>query len=234
MRPIAGPLDLPHKGRMTLSVVTGANRGIGLHLVKQLKARGPVIAACRTATPELTALGVEIVEGVEVTDPEGVAKLAAAVGDRSLDLLINNAGVLIADSLEDVKFEDVSRQFEVNALGPLRVTAALRSRLKRGSKVGLVTSRMGSIEDNTSGGYYGYRMSKAALNIAGKSLAIDLRPAGVAVAILHPGFVKTDMVGGQGQVEPEDAAKGLLARLDELTLETSGGFWHANGQRLPW
>ena len=92
----------------------------------------------------------------------------------------------------------------------------------------------GSIDDNSSGGYYGYRMSKAALNMAAKSLAVDLKPAGVAVAILHPGMVKTDMVAGHGQVEPDDAARGLLARLDELTLESSGGFWHANGQRLPW
>ena len=94
---------------------------------------------------------------------------------------------------------------------------------------------MGSIDDNSSGGAYGYRMSKAALNMAGKSLAVDLRSRGLAVAILHPGMVSTDMVGGHGgQVEPVDAARGLLARVDELTLETSGGFWHANGQRLPW
>jgi NAD(P)-dependent dehydrogenase (short-subunit alcohol dehydrogenase family) len=93
---------------------------------------------------------------------------------------------------------------------------------------------MGSIDDNSSGGAYGYRMSKAALNMAGKSLALDLRDRGVTVAILHPGMVKTDMIGGHGQVEPEDAARGLLARVDALTPETTGGFWHANGQRLPW
>jgi NAD(P)-dependent dehydrogenase (short-subunit alcohol dehydrogenase family) len=93
---------------------------------------------------------------------------------------------------------------------------------------------MGSIDDNSSGGFYGYRMSKAALNMAGKSLAEDLKGQGVAVAILHPGMVKTDMVGDHGQVEPEQAAQGLLARIDALTLATSGGFWHANGERLPW
>jgi NAD(P)-dependent dehydrogenase (short-subunit alcohol dehydrogenase family) len=93
---------------------------------------------------------------------------------------------------------------------------------------------MGSIDDNSSGGGYGYRMSKAALNMAGKSLAVDLKGAGIAVAILHPGMVRTEMIGGRGQVEPSEAARGLLARIDEVTLETSGGFWHANGERLPW
>ncbi len=100
---------------------------------------------------------MEIAEGIEVTDAEGAAKLAAAVNDRAIDLLINNAGVLIADQLNRVDFEDVTKQFEINALGPLRVTFALSSHLKRGSKVGLITSRMGSIDDNSSGGYYGYQ-----------------------------------------------------------------------------
>jgi NAD(P)-dependent dehydrogenase (short-subunit alcohol dehydrogenase family) len=221
---------------MSLAIVTGANRGIGLALTGALAARGAtVIAACRSDSPGLTKLGVEVVDGVDVTSHTGVQRLAKAVGDRSIDLLINNAGILLwGDQLDSLDFEGIRKQFEVNALGPLRVTAALRSRLRKGAKVGLITSRMGSIDDNTSGGSYGYRMSKAALNMAGKSLALDLRPVEVAVAILHPGMVKTDMVGAHGQVEPADAARGLLARLDELTLETSGGFWHANGERLPW
>jgi NAD(P)-dependent dehydrogenase (short-subunit alcohol dehydrogenase family) len=221
---------------MSLAIVTGANRGIGLALTAALAARGAtVLAACRSDSPGLTKLGVEVVDGVDVTSHTGVQRLAKAVADRSIDLLINNAGILLwGDQLDTLDFEGIRKQFEVNALGPLRVTAALRSRLRKGAKVGLITSRMGSIDDNTSGGAYGYRMSKAALNMAGKSLALDLRPVEVAVAILHPGMVKTDMVGEHGQVEPAEAAKGLLARLDELTLETSGGFWHANGQRLPW
>jgi NAD(P)-dependent dehydrogenase (short-subunit alcohol dehydrogenase family) len=221
---------------MSLAIVTGANRGIGLALTAALAARGAtVLAACRSDSPGLTKLGVEVVDGVDVTSHTGVQRLAKAVADRSIDLLINNAGILLwGDQLDTLDFEGIRKQFEVNALGPLRVTAALRSRLGKGAKVGLITSRMGSIDDNTSGGAYGYRMSKAALNMAGKSLALDLRPVEVAVAVLHPGMVKTDMVGEHGQVEPAEAAKGLLARLDELTLETSGGFWHANGQRLPW
>jgi len=221
---------------MSLALVTGANRGIGLALVEALLKRGSrVIGACRTSSPALAQSGAEVVDGVDVTSEEGVAKLAQAVGDRKLDLLVNNAGILLwGDQLTAIDFDGELKQFEVNALGPLRVTAALRTRLAPGGKVALITSRMGSIDDNGSGGAYGYRMSKAALNMAGKSLAVDLKPAEVAVAILHPGMVKTEMVGDHGQIEPADAAKGLLARIDELTLEKTGGFWHANGQTLPW
>ena len=221
---------------MSLALVTGANRGIGLALVEALLKRGShVIGACRIASPALAQSGAEVVDGVDVTSEEGVAKLAQAVGDRKLDLLVNNAGILLwGDQLSGIDFDGVLKQFEVNALGPLRVTAALRTRLAKGGKVALITSRMGSIDDNGSGSAYGYRMSKAALNMAGKSLAVDLKPAEVAVAILHPGMVKTDMVGEHGQIEPADAATGLLARIDELTLEKTGGFWHANGQTLPW
>ncbi len=221
---------------MALAVVTGANRGIGLALAELLKQREfSVLATCRKSSPALEALGVEIEAGIDVTDERSLETLVAAVGVREVDLLINNAGILErSGSLSELDVASIRRQFEVNALAPLRVTAALRTRLRPGSKVGLITSRMGSIDDNGSGGAYGYRMSKAALNMAGKSLAVDLKPAGVAVAILHPGMVRTDMTGAHGQVAPLDAARGLLARLDELTLETSGGFWHANGERLPW
>lgn len=221
---------------MALTVVTGANRGIGFALCERLVERkATVLAACRSASSELKKLGVEVVDKVEVTDGAGIDRLVAAVGKRSIDLLINNAGILLwAKDFPELDVEGIRKQFEVNALAPLRVTAALRERLGQGSKVALVTSRMGSIDDNTSGGGYGYRMSKAALNMAGKSLAVDLKGAGISVAILHPGMVRTEMIGGRGQVEPSEAARGLLARIDELTLETSGGFWHANGERLPW
>ena len=207
------------------SVVTGSNRGIGLALVEALAKRGPVLAACRSTSPALDALrarGVEVVDGVEVTSPEGLARLVAAVGERPIDLLVQNAGILVwGDRLGALNVEGIRRQFEVNALGPLLLTDALRARLPAGSKVALITSRMGSIDDNGSGSAYGYRMSKAALNMAGKSLAIDLAPQGVAVALLHPGMVKTDMVGDHGQIEPADAAKGLLDRIDELSVATT-------------
>lgn len=221
---------------MALAVVTGANRGIGLALVELLKQREfEVLAACRQSSPDLARLNVEVLDGVDVADDLGIERLVKAVGTRPIQLLVNNAGIMHwPDPLDKIDAAGIRRQFEVNALAPLRVTAALRGRLGRGSKVGLITSRMGSIDDNSSGGAYGYRMSKAALNMAGKSLAVDLKPAGVAVALLHPGMVRTELTGSHGQVEPRDAARGLLARLDELTLETSGGFWHANGERLPW
>lgn len=220
---------------MTFAIVTGSGRGIGLALCRELVARGAsVLAACRSKSAALSALRVEVVEGVDVASADGARALARAVGERKIDLLINNAGILAEESLAELDFDSIERQFTVNALGPLRVTEALLPRLARGAKIGLITSRMGSIEDNGSGGYYGYRMSKAALNAAGKSLAIDLKPRGVAVALLHPGFVRTEMTAMHGSVAPEEAARGLLARLDDLTLAESGGFWHMNGERLPW
>ena len=220
---------------MATVCISGASRGIGLELARQYRDRGDqVVAACRQATDELKKLGVEVVEGVDVTDEAAVSKLAKAVGKRHVDILVNCAGVLSDESLADLDFDRIRYQFEVNSLGPLRVTAALRENLEPGSKVAIVTSRMGSIEDNTSGGRYGYRMSKCAVNMAGRSLAHDLREASIAVAVLHPGFVRTDMTGHQGLVDPPESAAGLIARIDELTLESSGGFWHANGERLPW
>ena len=122
----------------------------------------------------------------------------------------------------------------VNALGPLRMTYAMLPFLNDGAKIAMMTSRMGSIGDNTSGSRYGYRMSKAALNIASVSLAYDLKPRGIAVGILHPGFVRTKMTGNNGFIDPDEAVTALLTRIDELTLDNSGTFWHSNGNVLPW
>ncbi len=220
---------------MAKAVVTGANRGIGLELTRQLLERGDaVVAACRIPSPELSATRAEVVTGIDVRDGESIARLARHLDGVAVDLLVNNAGILSRETLDNLDLDRIRRQLEVNAIGPLRVTAALLPNLHRGAKVALVTSRMGSIGDNTSGGSYGYRMSKAALNIAGVSLARDLAERGIAVAILHPGFVRTGMTGGQGMVGPEESAAGLLERIDALTLETSGSFWHANGEPLPW
>lgn len=220
---------------MTFSIVTGANRGIGLALTKALAARGgEVLAVCRQSSTELDTLGVQVLTGVDVSHPECGEIVARTVGSRKVDLLINNAGILLwGDAIQTPNFAGMLQQFEVNAVGPLRITFALQSQLA-GGKIAFITSRMGSIADNGSGGAYGYRMSKAALNIAAVSVARDLKNQGTAVIILHPGMVKTEMIGGRGEIEPEDAAAGLLSRVDDLTLETSGRFFHQNGEELPW
>jgi NAD(P)-dependent dehydrogenase (short-subunit alcohol dehydrogenase family) len=216
-------------------VITGANRGIGLELVKQLHARGEtVIAVCRRASDGLRHVGARVIDGVDVTDPASLAELGGTLADVRIDVLVNNAGILEADELSTLDFEAVRRQLEVNAIGPLQVTKALLPRLARPAKVVIVTSRMGSIADNDSGRMYGYRMSKAAVNAAGVSLARDLAHCDVAVALLHPGYVKTDMTNNRGNVLPEDSAAGLIARIDDLSLENTGRFWHAEGRELPW
>ena len=220
---------------MSTVLITGANRGIGLEFCRQLTARGDtVIATCRTPSPELRALPVEIIDGVDVADDESVAALARALSGRAIDLLINNAGVLIRTNLEGLDFELIRRQFEINSIGPLRVTNALRGNLASGSTVAIITSRMGSIADNTSGGHYGYRMSKAAVNMAGKSLSLDLRPLGIAVVLLHPGWVRTDMTANNGLINTDESVAGLLARIDQITLDDTGTFWHTNGAPLSW
>jgi short-subunit dehydrogenase len=219
---------------MSKILITGANRGIGLELTKQLLLRGDeVIAVCRTASEELQSLKLRVIEGIDVCTDQSISSLQSQLGDEKLDWLINNAGILSVESLDSLDFGTMEQQFRVNALGPLRTTAGLLQNLPSGSKVGIVTSRMGSIEDNTSGGYYGYRMSKVAVNMAGMSLARDLKDRGVAVALLHPGMVATDMTGGRG-VPAEHSAAGLIQRMDALELATTGSFWHAEGEQLPW
>jgi NAD(P)-dependent dehydrogenase (short-subunit alcohol dehydrogenase family) len=219
---------------MSTVLITGANRGIGLELTRQLHARGlDVIATCRRPSDALDALGVRVIDGVDVTNPESIEALAAAI-EQPIDLLVNNAGILTAERFDAIDYDAVRKQFEVNALGPLRVTEALAPMLRAGSKVAIITSRMGSIGDNTSGSMYGYRMSKAAVNMAGASLAKDLAPRGIAVALLHPGSVRTEMTGGRGMVEADFSVRGLIERIEALTLDNSGTFWHAQGEVLPW
>jgi len=216
-------------------LITGANRGIGLALCQQYKASGAeVIAVCRRTSTELLELGVEIIDSIELTSEQSVLKLAQALGARQIDLLINNAGILRSQSLDNLDFEIVSEQFQVNAVAPLRLVKKLMENLVEGSKIAMITSRMGSIEDNSSGSAYGYRMSKCALNAAGKSLAVDLKPKGIAVALLHPGYVQTEMVNFGGEISATVAAQRLVQRIEELSLQNSGTFWHSNGEVLPW
>jgi NAD(P)-dependent dehydrogenase (short-subunit alcohol dehydrogenase family) len=215
-------------------VVTGCNRGIGLELVKQYAARGDTVTAvCRTPSDDLAATGARIIDDVDVATDAGVSHLARSLDGEVIDVLINNAGILIGDTFDTLDFENMIEQYKVNTLGPLRVTKALRGNLQRGSKLAIVSSRVGSIDDNGSGNNYGYRASKTAVNMVGTNLKHDLVEAGIAVAILHPGLVATEMTRGTG-IPPADAARGLIERIDDLTLETTGGFWHAEGYRLPW
>jgi NAD(P)-dependent dehydrogenase (short-subunit alcohol dehydrogenase family) len=219
---------------MSLHVVTGANRGIGLELCRQLVARGSqVLAVCRAASPELHALGVRVAEGVDLVEERAIRSLAERLRGERVEALIQNAGILERSGLDALDVDAIRRQFEVNALAPLRLTHALLPCLGRGARIVFVTSLMGSMGDNGSGGYYGYRMSKAALNAAAVSLARDLSSRGIAVAILHPGMVATEMTGGRG-IPVAQAAAGLIARMDETTLESSGRFRHADGRELPW
>lgn len=216
-------------------VITGANRGIGLELARHYANEGcDVIGVCRETSPELTEIAARIVEGVDVTTEDGIRKLTGELKGQSIDLLINNAGMLQDEKLGSIDFDSIRTQMEINAYAPLRVAEALVSQIPSGGKIANITSRMGSIADNDSGGRYGYRASKAALNAFGKSLAMDLKPKGIAVAQLHPGYVQTRMVNFGGLITPAESAKGLAARIEGLNLENTGSFWHSNGEELPW
>ena len=216
-------------------VITGANRGIGLEFVKQYIALGcKVYSLCRNSSDELNASGAKVIDKVDVGNVECLEKILPTLHDIKIDLLINNAGVLADESLQDMSAATIEYQFRVNALGPVLVTQMLQNQLVKGAKVAMITSRMGSVTDNTSGGRYGYRMSKAALNIAGMSLAHDLKPQGVAVALLHPGYVQTEMVNNNGDISAALSVERLMQRIEALSLDNTGTFWHSNGEVLPW
>ena len=216
-------------------LVTGTSRGIGLELARQLHARGDtVIAACRTSTRELDAVGCEVVDGIDVASDDVGNALDAALGDRTLDVVVNNAGLLRHGTLDDLDLDGAAAQFQVNTLGPLRITAALLPRLGSGGKVAIVSSRAGSMGDKPGGGMYGYRISKAGVNMVGANLAHDLAPRGIHVVVLHPGFIRTEMTGGGGNEDPDQSAAGLLDRIDELDAARSGRFFHAHGDEIPW
>lgn len=223
---------------MATVVITGGNRGIGLEMIRGFRERGDrVIVACRQSSDELAGLDVDVYDGVDVSDPASVRDFAERLDADAVDVLVNNAGRLSIQSLGDIDeqaVEEMEAQFRTNSIGPVVMSQAIAPRMGRGGRIAIITSRMGSIADNTSGGSYGYRMSKVAVNIAGVSLARDLEEKGIAVGLLHPGFVKTDMTRHQGNVEPAESAADLIRRIDELTLENTGSFRHANGETLPW
>jgi NAD(P)-dependent dehydrogenase (short-subunit alcohol dehydrogenase family) len=226
-------------------VVTGANRGIGLEFVKQYLARGErVVAAVRSPRSDdaLAALaaahpGQLRVLACDVGDDASVAAFAQALGDEAVDVLINNAGV--GDGwagLDAVTTDDALRVFSVNALGPLRVTRALLRNLLRSDvrRVAHISSGMGSIGDNRSGGAYAYRMSKAALNMASRTLAMDLRDRGVVSVVFNPGWVQTDMGGASAPLAVGDSVRALVGLIEGLTPAASGTFLDWRGTAYAW
>jgi len=221
---------------MASVVICGANRGIGLELCRQYSARDDqVIATCRTISEELSALNVQTQTDFDVRNSDSIQALKQRLNseDIEIDILVHNAGILSRENLDSLDFEAIELQFQFNTLGPLRVVHGLLDNFSAGSKIGLISSRMGSMGDNESGGRYGYRMSKAGLNAFSVSLARDLSERGISVVALHPGLVATQMTGGNG-IDPAKAASGLIQRIDELKLDQSGKFMHAEGYELPW
>ncbi len=232
---------------MRTVLITGSNRGIGLALTHQLAAQGDVVfATCRNPeqATELRALAhrypdqVHIVS-LDVTDEVRIERAFQVIARMtpSIDWLINNAGVLVeGESLRTLDFDTVLHVFQVNTLGPFRMVKRFLP-LLQGSKQPLVcqmTSIMGSIALTEGPGYYSYRGSKAALNMMSRVLAAELRPLGIPVVLMHPGWVRTDMGGPEAPIRPEDSARGILRVLNTVTLRDSGRFLTWEGKELPW
>ncbi len=221
---------------MSTFLITGSNRGIGLELSSQLSKQGhTVIATCRKSSRDLERIGVQVIDGIDISSEQSLTKLKNNIKSIKLDCLINNAGIAQYNSLDNLDLGSIRNQFNINALSPLYFTNSIIENFNENSKIAFITSRMGSIEDNTSGGSYGYRMSKVALTMAAKSLSIDLLRNKIYVAIIHPGLVSTRMTGfTKNGISPEISAKGILDRINNLSSQNSGTFWHANGQILPF
>mmetsp|Transcript_39553 Transcript_39553/g.112174 ORF Transcript_39553/g.112174 Transcript_39553/m.112174 type:complete len:250 (-) Transcript_39553:170-919(-) len=239
---------------MVTCAISGASKGLGLELCRQLAARGDTVyALVRSGNDKLAELGdkVKVVEGIDVTKDDVSEKLKAALEGVSIDILICNAGayggsnadgpmaMFASQKLEAVSMDVMREAFELNTLGPLRLVKALLPQIPRAgsSKIVITTSLMGSIEDNTSGGSYAYRTAKAGVNMVGKSLAKDLKDEGIAVLLLHPGIVKTDFAGDHDKMpegirnsmhEVGPSVVGMLQAIDDVSIATTGSFIHGN------
>lgn len=219
---------------MPTVLITGANRGIGLEFARQYAGDGwNVIGTARQpdAAAGLKATGASV-EPLDAADPESIAALASSLAGRPIDVLIANAGVYAQTTDKD----DWLAAFATNSIGPTLLAQALRANVAASGmrKMAAITSRMGSIADNSSGGAIAYRATKAALNAAWHSLAIDLRGDGIAVALLHPGWVQTDMGGKGASIDTRTSVSGLRRVIDGLALDQSGAFFDYDGQGLPW
>ena len=226
---------------MVTALVVGADKGIARSIADQLHARGDrIVAACLGRGADLATDGIEVIPDVDVTSGEDVARLAQTLRDKqiALEWVVHVAGVLGLDTLGEIDYDDVRRQLEINTIGPLRTVEAVAPLVVDGGKVGIVTSRVGSLGDNGSGGMYAYRVSKAGANMVALNLHHDLSKRGISVLALHPGMVATDLTkdypGDFAYITPDEAAAGLVKNLDNLTPETSGRFQHSNGTFLPW
>lgn len=225
---------------MPTVLITGANRGLGLEFARQYAADGwTVIAGCRRPdeASELRATGAEL-HGVDVADDAEVGSFKAAVGERPLDLVIANAGVYGGEHqsrLSDIDFDSWLEVLNVNTLGPVRVAAAFADNLKAAKgRIVAITSQMGSIADNTSGGFLAYRSSKSGLNGAWTSVALELKQSGVTAVMMHPGWVQTDMGGRNAPTTVEESISGMRRVIDGLSVADAGAFRTFNGKTLPW
>ena len=221
---------------MATIVIAGANRGIGLELAKQYAADGhDVIRGMRGVDQADPPFGTTI--ALDVSSDEGVALFAAGLGDKPVDLLIANAGVIGPErqSSTDMDFDGFLKALDVNVLGPLRVVQAVLPNLRKAkdAKVAVVSSMMGSMASAQSGSV-AYRASKAAVNKVVQCLATDLAKEGIAVASLHPGWVRTDMGGAGADIDVQTSATGIRAVLDNLDASNSGNFWAYDGKQLDW
>jgi len=218
------------------AAVVGANRGIGLELAKKLVDEGhEVYAFCRSTSNELDKLQVKkVTQGFEVLNFTEMSSSLKSLGCKNFDQVYHVSGILESESLESFNEESILKQFKVNSIGPILTCKAFMPYLNQKAKIGILTSRMGSIGDNSSGGMYGYRMSKSALNSAGRSLALDLKDKGYTVLLLHPGYVKTDMTNHNGNISAAQSAEGLIRVMQTKDFKDSGTFWHMNGEPLPW
>jgi len=227
---------------MPTVLITGANRGIGLELVHQYSGCGwQVIAAARDidSAAELNQLAenrdIDVV-ALDVVSDQQIDQLRQFLQGRTLDLLIHNAGVYGPKS---VAFGELNREawrevLEVNTISPLMVVQALEQNIKQGGTVALVSSKVGSIEDNGSGGGYYYRSSKTALNQVVKSLSIDLSGRGLKVLALHPGWVQTRMGGPNALISAEQSSVGLMRVIEKAEMADSGRFFNYDGSSIPW
>jgi NAD(P)-dependent dehydrogenase (short-subunit alcohol dehydrogenase family) len=219
---------------MARVLITGAETGLGLALTRSYTDAGDSVAVlCRETSPELDALAPDIHQGVDVTNVAAVYRAAAEMGDGAIDILINNAGIMIEDNIDRIDIAAVRLQFEVNAMAPLNVALAFRRRLRRGSRLINISSRLGSIGDNESGDDYGYRMSKAAQNMLTSNLAIELGREDVIVAAIHPGIVATGMTNGNG-APADEVARDIKTLVALLQADRSGCFLDRNGAVIPW